>query len=708
MEMEFKDSSRRRTLVLVIGVLLALAAGAAAFMLSSQGQEQPEAAFPTREVVVAAEPIPARATIDTLQLVLRPVPVDDTTATAFTNRDDVGEPGGGHPHPAVPAHHAQHARRGRRRARSILKANETVAPDSPILRAVSLTVPADRAVGGLVAVGEHVDVIATVAHPVDRSRRPRDGRATGDRPRDGRADPLRDGSTTKLMWIDLEILLRDDGSDVYIVRADLQTSEEIAHAQTQGAEFTMVLRPPEDTRDIDRSTYGETTDTLITRYNFRVPEKIDGLEYPQPVAFPSPFPNEPYLSPRARSRRPALRVPSSWSPWSRPRPRGAPPAPTAARRTSARAHPRVRPRRTRGLDSREPDVSMRRSACGASRSARSAPCVARRRSMSAALHAAQPETRRWTSGGQSMSQTSSQRSASPPSTSLMASMTTNGSPSRRACSRRVSTRPRTAGWTMASRSRRAAGSAKTMPRQGGPVEHAGRPEDGLAEARVDGRQGGLAGRRDLTGEGVGVDDHATELAEHGRHGGLAAADGPGEPDDDRLTALVAHVLDGCRPPLAHAGARSSSVSQASSAWSRAALTSASSLPSRRSSTKLAWTAGLGQPGLQGHLALSEARQVALDALALAPVGVLREAAAAAPPARARAPALRRQEPRGRAAGRDGARSPGERSSCRRSDGRSGGRCRPALDEGRTGRPSRRASSPCAVQPLSVTAARQSR
>ncbi len=117
MEMEFKDNSRRRTLVLVIGVLLALAAGAAAFMLSSQGQEEPEAAFPTREVVVAAEAIPARATIDSLQLALRPVPVDDTTAAAFTDRDEVVGPGRGHPHPAVPAHHAQHARRGWHRAR---------------------------------------------------------------------------------------------------------------------------------------------------------------------------------------------------------------------------------------------------------------------------------------------------------------------------------------------------------------------------------------------------------------------------------------------------------------------------------------------------------------------------------------------------------------------------------------------------------------
>jgi hypothetical protein len=59
----------------------------------------------------------------------------------------------------------------------------------------------------------------------------------------------------------------------------------------------MVLRPPTDTRDVDRSTYGETDDTLLTRYNFRVPEVIDGVVYPQPIAFPTPFPAEPYLSP---------------------------------------------------------------------------------------------------------------------------------------------------------------------------------------------------------------------------------------------------------------------------------------------------------------------------------------------------------------------------------------------------------------------------
>ena len=64
-----------------------------------------------------------------------------------------------------------------------------------------------------------------------------------------------------------------------------------------GTSFTLVLRPDVDTRDIDRSSYGETTDRLLTRYNFPIPKQIDGVLYEQPVAFPSPFPAEPYLSP---------------------------------------------------------------------------------------------------------------------------------------------------------------------------------------------------------------------------------------------------------------------------------------------------------------------------------------------------------------------------------------------------------------------------
>ncbi len=292
MEMEFKDNSRRRTLVLVVGVLLALGAGAAAFMLSSQGQEEPETVFPTRDVVVAADFIPERETIQLNMLSTREVPLDDSNAGAFTTPEEVAGSVAAisilEAQPITPYMLAQAQTAG---AITILGPDETVAPDSPVWRAVSLSVPNDRAVGGYVATGDRVDVIATwpmaVSFPVDTE--------TGEALPEGETTDFTSGPSTKLMWLDLAIITRPEGTSTYIIRTDLQTAEEIAHAQNQGATFTLALRPDVDIRDVDRSNYGETTDQLLQRYNFRVPENIDGTTYPQPIAYPSPYPAEPYL-----------------------------------------------------------------------------------------------------------------------------------------------------------------------------------------------------------------------------------------------------------------------------------------------------------------------------------------------------------------------------------------------------------------------------
>ena len=296
MEMEFKDNGRRRTMVLVIGVLLALGAGAAAFMLSSQNADAPAETIPTTDIVVAADLIDARQAIALTQLTLRRVPLDASNATAFTDPDLVA---GKISAIAIVANqpitpNMLETATGFGQV-AILEPNETVSPDSPVYRAVSLTVPAERAVGGLIGSGQRVDIIATatidVAVPLD----PETGEPTENDPETGEPFAYVAGSSTKIMWLDVKILQKTEGSDVYVLRAELQTAEEIAHAQNQGAQFTMVLRPDIDTRDIDRSTYGETTDVLLTRYNFRVPQSIDGTTYEQPIAYPSPFPAEPYL-----------------------------------------------------------------------------------------------------------------------------------------------------------------------------------------------------------------------------------------------------------------------------------------------------------------------------------------------------------------------------------------------------------------------------
>ncbi len=297
MEMEFKDNSRRRTLVLVVGVLLALGAGAAAFMLSSQGQDEPETVFPTREVVVPADFIPARETIGLDNLVKREIQVDESNAGAFTDPNEVAGSVAAISilanQPITPYMLAQAQSRG---SLSILDPDETIAPDSPVLRAVSLIVPPDRAVGGFITTNDRVDIIATFPMQVSLPVDPETGAVTATDPETGEPFAYAAGSSTKLMWLDVKVITRpEEAGDTYIIRTDLQTAEEIAHAQNQGAQFTMALRPQPDIRDVDRSNYGETTDTLVTRYNFRIPETIDGTVYPQPIAFPSPFPAEPYL-----------------------------------------------------------------------------------------------------------------------------------------------------------------------------------------------------------------------------------------------------------------------------------------------------------------------------------------------------------------------------------------------------------------------------
>ena len=297
MEMEFKDNSRRRTLVLVVGVLLALGAGAAAFMLSSQGTDEPAEAIPFRDVVVATGIIDARATIQQDQIITRSVPLDATNETAFNNTLDVAGKIAAIPiyenQPITPNMLAQATGVGQV---DILKPNETVAPDSPYWRAVSLTVPPERAVGGLIAVDQRVDVIATMPWAalgdlVD----PETGEPLTD-PATGQPALYTTGTATKPMWLDVAVIGRPEGSpDLYILRMDLQQAEEVALAQSVGAQFSLVLRPATDTRDVDRSYYGETQDRLMERYNFPIPELVDALTYPQPQAFPSPFPNEPYL-----------------------------------------------------------------------------------------------------------------------------------------------------------------------------------------------------------------------------------------------------------------------------------------------------------------------------------------------------------------------------------------------------------------------------
>ena len=80
MEIEYHDPSRRGKYIVAVGLVLALIAGAGAFIVISQAQQAGRPDLPTSAVVVAAKEIPARAAITPEDLEVRQVPMDDTTA----------------------------------------------------------------------------------------------------------------------------------------------------------------------------------------------------------------------------------------------------------------------------------------------------------------------------------------------------------------------------------------------------------------------------------------------------------------------------------------------------------------------------------------------------------------------------------------------------------------------------------------------------
>ena len=260
MEMEYKDSGRRGTFIIVLGLVLAILAGGAAFFLINAAQQNAgQGSLQKVSVVVAARPIPARKPIEPGDLVIREVPLDATNGQGVIDKPDtlIGKV------LAVTVLKDQMvttnliASNSASTGFSILGPNETVGPDSEAWRAVSLTIPDERAVGGLLQAGETIDVFvtATVNVPADLLLK---GKYYTDR-------------STKITYQNLVILARS--GSFYIVRASIGVAEEVSHLQASGnALFSAALRPEQDVRNLDASKLGSTTNLIITKYGLPIPE----------------------------------------------------------------------------------------------------------------------------------------------------------------------------------------------------------------------------------------------------------------------------------------------------------------------------------------------------------------------------------------------------------------------------------------------------
>ena len=271
MEMEFKDpGARRRRLLLVVGAATAVVAGFVAFQLSQGG---PATAAPpkTKGVLVATRDIPARSIMQASDVVVRQVPEDASVAMAMV--DPGGVVGRVTTVPLVSGqviYPTVFVGSSEGSGYSILSPDEVVTVDSPFWRAVSVSVPKERAVAGTIMAGEHVDLFASVRIEV-RVLDP-SGAYVDTPTRDG----FQTGDSTKITFQDLEVLLAKPDEGLYVLKVDMHQAEQINHvSKVAPGSFSLALRPDADTRQVNPSEYGETNDSLIMRYLYRVPQLLD-------------------------------------------------------------------------------------------------------------------------------------------------------------------------------------------------------------------------------------------------------------------------------------------------------------------------------------------------------------------------------------------------------------------------------------------------
>jgi Flp pilus assembly protein CpaB len=284
--MEYRDPSKRGRWIVIIGIVLAVAAGGAAFYLINQAQQQAGRGDLVKvNVVVAARPIAARQPVVAEDVVVREVPADDTNTDAIAVRDPNEVIGQVLPitlfqGQMVTKSMLNSTTGGGGTGFSILEPGETVGPDSEAWRAVAMTVPEDRAVGGLITAGMTVDVFmsAQVNVPQDLMT---EGRYYTDK-------------STKITYQNMLVLAKT--ATGYVVKATLAQAEEISHLVASGnAQFSMIMRPPADIRFADASKLGETTNLIIQRYGLPIPQNYPAGNGPIQTAAPTATPSAPAL-----------------------------------------------------------------------------------------------------------------------------------------------------------------------------------------------------------------------------------------------------------------------------------------------------------------------------------------------------------------------------------------------------------------------------
>lgn len=209
---------------LAVGVLIAVVAGVGTYLWASAERNAPPTDVATVDVLVAARDIEARSALGADDLKVVQLPRDAAPANALR---DAGAAVGmittvalSTNEPVLPTKVAQLGSEG---IIAVLPPGQTVA-NSLAFRAMSLNIPDSNAAGGLIAAGDHVDLLYTL----------------------GVVEPTRTDFVGRIVVQDIPVLAKT--ITVYTLRVDATTAERIAALQASGGALQLLLRAPGDAR----------------------------------------------------------------------------------------------------------------------------------------------------------------------------------------------------------------------------------------------------------------------------------------------------------------------------------------------------------------------------------------------------------------------------------------------------------------------------
>ena len=271
------DPRRRARIILILGVLLALGAGAATFFVASSAQTAAPAVVATTDVLVATRELPARTALTAADLRVAKVNSDVAPPAALKDpKDAIGKILTSAVSVNEPILATKFAAAGR--DFTVFPAGEKVEAGSPAYRVMTVTVPDNFAVGGILAAGDAVDIMYVFSFdPLAKLNLPPGAAGTPPQTIGGTTIPGQPGTSkfasdtvAKIILGPMAILARV--GPVYTIRVDASLAERLAYIQAAGGQLQMLLRAPTDDRAV--STTGATFSSVYTQFKFPIPEKV--------------------------------------------------------------------------------------------------------------------------------------------------------------------------------------------------------------------------------------------------------------------------------------------------------------------------------------------------------------------------------------------------------------------------------------------------